>query len=38
MISTYLNAALRAGFELEEFREPAAKVPRFLVVRCRRPT
>jgi ubiquinone/menaquinone biosynthesis C-methylase UbiE len=35
MLSTYLNAALRAGFELEEFREPAAPVPRFLVVRCR---
>jgi 2-polyprenyl-3-methyl-5-hydroxy-6-metoxy-1,4-benzoquinol methylase len=36
MLSTYLNAALRAGFELGEFREPTAEVPRFLVVRCRR--
>jgi len=36
MLSTYLNATLRAGFELEEFGEPAAPVPRFLVVRCRR--
>jgi 2-polyprenyl-3-methyl-5-hydroxy-6-metoxy-1,4-benzoquinol methylase len=36
MLSTYLNATLRAGFELEEFAEPAAQVPRFLIVRCRR--
>lgn len=36
MLSTYLNATLRAGFELEEFFEPASQVPRFLVVRCRR--
>lgn len=36
MLSTYLNAVLRAGFELEELAEPAAKVPRFLLVRCRR--
>lgn len=36
MLSTYLNATLRAGFELEEFGEPAAPMPRFLVVRCRR--
>src|SRR4051794_12350437 len=36
MLSTYLNATLRAGFELEEFGEPPAQVPRFLVVRCRR--
>ncbi len=36
MLSTYLNATLRAGFEFEEFREPAAPMPRFLVVRCRR--
>jgi SAM-dependent methyltransferase len=45
MLSTYLNATLRAGFGLEEFREPvtrgaeergdARQVPRFLVVRCR---
>jgi SAM-dependent methyltransferase len=38
VLSTYLNAALRAGFALEEFREPAAQVPRFLVVGCRRET
>jgi 2-polyprenyl-3-methyl-5-hydroxy-6-metoxy-1,4-benzoquinol methylase len=36
MLSTYLNAALLAGFELEEFGEPAGTVPRFLVVGCRR--
>jgi len=35
MLSTYLNAAVRAGFTLEEFGEPASPVPRFLVVRCR---
>ena len=35
-LSTYLNATLRAGFVLEEFGEPAAPVPRFLVVGCRR--
>ena len=36
MLSTYLNAAVRAGFRLEEFGEPEAAVPRFLLVRCRR--
>lgn len=36
MLSTYLNAALAAGFELCEFGEPAGPVPRFLVVGCRR--
>ena len=36
MLSTYLNATLRAGFELVEFREPAALVPRFIIIRCRR--
>ncbi len=36
MLSTYLNATLRAGFVLEELREPAAQVPRFLIVGCRR--
>ncbi len=36
MLSTYLNATLRAGFELEELDEPKAGVPRFLLVRCRR--
>jgi hypothetical protein len=35
MLSTYLNATLRAGFVLEELREPPSPVPRFLVVRCR---
>jgi 2-polyprenyl-3-methyl-5-hydroxy-6-metoxy-1,4-benzoquinol methylase len=38
MLSTYLNATLRAGFELEEFSEPAGQVPRFFIVRCRRGT
>jgi SAM-dependent methyltransferase len=38
MLSTYLNATLRAGFEFEDFGEPAAQVPRFLIVRCRRDT
>jgi SAM-dependent methyltransferase len=36
MLSTYLNATVRAGFALVEFREPASPVPRFLVVRCQR--
>jgi SAM-dependent methyltransferase len=36
MLSTYLNATLRAGFVLEEFGEPATQVPRFLIVGCRR--
>jgi SAM-dependent methyltransferase len=38
MLSTYLNATLCAGFAFEEFSEPTAQVPRFLVVRCRRAT
>lgn len=38
MLSTYLNATLRAGFALEEFGEPTARVPRFIIVRCRRGT
>ena len=38
MLSTYLNATLRAGFRLEELGEPPAQVPRFLTVRCRRET
>jgi SAM-dependent methyltransferase len=38
MLSTYLNATRRAGFELEEFGEPAAQVPRFFIVRGRRVT
>jgi SAM-dependent methyltransferase len=36
MLSTYLNATLRAGFRLEELGEPPTQVPRFLIVRCRR--
>lgn len=36
MLSTYLNAAVRAGFDLEEFAEPAFPVPRYLIARCRR--
>jgi hypothetical protein len=38
MLSTYLNATRRAGFELEEFVEPIGQVPRFFIVRCRRGT
>ncbi|MGI8613117.1 MAG: class I SAM-dependent methyltransferase [Nocardioidaceae bacterium] len=36
MLSTYVNAALRAGFNLDEFAEPASEVPRYLIARCRR--
>ena len=46
MLSTYLNATLRAGFVFEEFAEPvtrkgqtlagAYQVPRFLIVSCHR--
>ncbi|HEX4473364.1 MAG TPA: class I SAM-dependent methyltransferase [Nocardioides sp.] len=36
MLSTYLNATVRAGFTLEQFGEATAAVPRFLVVGCRR--
>jgi len=36
MLSTYLNALLRAGFVLGEFAEPSSDVPRFLAVLCRR--
>jgi len=36
MLSTYVNATVRAGFALEEFGEPAAEVPRFLIVRCQK--
>jgi len=36
-LSTYLNALLRAGFELQEFAEPGSTtVPLFLAVLCRR--
>lgn len=36
MLSTYLNAVLRAGFDFDEFAEPTAAVPRYFIVRCRR--
>jgi len=36
MLSTYLNALLRAGFSLEEFAEPSSEIPRFLAVLCRK--
>lgn len=35
-LSTYLNAAVDAGFTFETFREPPSPVPLFLAVRCRR--
>ena len=38
MLSTYLNATMRAGFALEELGEATTEVPRFLIVRCRRRT
>jgi SAM-dependent methyltransferase len=38
MLSTYLNALLRAGFEFEAVEEPSSDVPRFLSVRCRKPS
>lgn len=34
-LSTYLNAVLGAGLEIVEVIEPAADVPRFLILRCR---
>ena len=34
MLSTYLNAVLAAGLNFEEFIEPPADVPRYLVLRC----
>lgn len=37
MVSTYLNAALRAGLEFEEFAERDTDLPQALLVRCRRP-
>lgn len=36
MLSTYLNAALRAGFSFDEFAEPTSEVPRWLLACCRR--
>ena len=35
MLSTYLNAMIRAGLEIVEVIEPLADVPRYLVLRCR---
>jgi SAM-dependent methyltransferase len=37
MISTYLNALLRAGLVLEELAEHGSSVPTKLIARCRRP-
>lgn len=34
MLSTYLNAALRAGFDLDRVAEPASPVRTYLVVSC----
>jgi SAM-dependent methyltransferase len=36
MLSTYLNAVLRAGFHLEAFAEKGRSVPVYLIVRARR--
>ena len=36
MLSTYLNAVLRAGFDFDEFMEPRLHVPVYFVARCRR--
>ena len=37
MLSTYLNAALRAGFRFTAFAEADNDLPRILVVRCQKP-
>jgi hypothetical protein len=37
MLSTYLNAVLHAGLEFEFFVEPAADLPRVLIIQGRRP-
>jgi hypothetical protein len=37
MLSTYLNAVLRAGLVLEEVAERGSSVPVSLIVCCRRP-
>lgn len=37
MLSTYLNAVMRAGLELETFDEPRVSVPRYLFSLCRKP-
>ena len=36
MLSTYLNALIRGGFEIEACAEPPSEVPRILAVLCRR--
>lgn len=38
MLSTYLNAAIRAGFRLTDFEEHGANVPTFLLVRALKST
>jgi hypothetical protein len=35
-LSTYLNAPLEAGLEIERVAEPPAQVPTYLLWRCRR--
>jgi hypothetical protein len=35
--STYLNAVLHAGLEFESFIDPAADLPRVLIIQGRRP-
>lgn len=37
MLSTYLNAVLAAGLQFDEFAEPAAPVPVYLIARAHRP-
>jgi hypothetical protein len=36
MMSTYLNAVVKAGFEFDEFAETGASVPEVFMARCRR--
>ncbi len=36
MLSTYLNAVIRAGFEFDAFAEPTSEMPRYFIARCRR--
>jgi SAM-dependent methyltransferase len=36
-LSTYLNAVVRSGLDFEEFAEPRADVPLYLMARCRKP-
>jgi hypothetical protein len=36
MVSTYVNALVTAGFSIDRMVEPAAPVPTFLLLRCRR--